>query len=162
MKPVLFCLSMLMLQACIDTGRPAVDSTTAATPWQAVRATCLPSSSPQPLTCPGDKPSWALYQRTHQVAWLYRLEGRRYITSSDEHAPSVAYEKVTCLNTPAPAQYVAAGVHYGLSFHGLRAHVLPETGQAVAIDSLGPLSGQIIAIYGAVDSLGQLRPISAW
>ncbi len=130
------------------------------TPWNWSR--CLPSASVADTSdyrpedrCPGEKPSWAIYQQTGKITWTYEIDGPRRLVVDESGEDWLVYDRLHCIN--------AAGQRVGLlrntGFRGIPYRPHPLTGALWTGDDEGPTSGQF-TIYGVIGPDGQVAPQS--
>ena len=119
-------------------------------PWEWSR--CLPSASN--ADCPGEKPSWLIYQETGKITWTYEIDGpRRLVMINGEDW--LVYDRLHCIN--------AAGERVGLlrntGFRSISYRPHPLTEELWTGDDEGPTSGTF-TIYGVIGPDGQVAPQS--
>ena len=130
------------------------------TPWNWSR--CLPSASVADTSdyrpedrCPGEKPSWLVYQQTGKITWTYEIDGGRRLVVDESGEDWLVYDRLHCIN--------AAGERVGLlrntGFRSIPFRPHPLTGALWTGDDEGPTSGQF-SIYGVIGPDGQVAPQS--
>ena len=116
-------------------------------------ADCLPSASG--TQCPGDKPSWQHYIRTGKIVWRYQVSGLRTIYTDRHGHIWRIYEVVDCLDY----QGTKVGRHTNMGFRAYQFGFDPITGQLPECDDIGPISGQVYVLHGAIGPQGQVAPV---
>jgi hypothetical protein len=120
-------------------------------PWEYAR--CLPSAAD--TTCPGEKPSWAIYVETGLITWTYEIEGERHLVLDEWGEDWLVYDGIHCIN--AAGERVGLSLNVGFKSIPYREH--PLTGEFWTGDDEGPTSGQF-TIYGLIGPDGQVAPKS--
>jgi hypothetical protein len=105
--------------------------------------------------CPGEKPSWAIYQQTGKITWTYEIDGPRRIVVDESGEDWLVYDRLHCIN--AAGQRVGLLRNTGFKSISYRPH--PLTGALWTGDDEGPTSGQF-TIYGVIGPDGQVAPQS--
>ena len=128
-------------------------------PWNWSR--CLPSASVDDNgenrpddRCPGEKPSWAIYQQTGKITWTYEIQGARRLVEH-EGEDWLVYDAVHCIN----ADGKRTGLTRNVGFRSIPFRPHPLTGELWTGDDEGPTSGQF-TIYGVIGPDGQVAPQS--
>ena len=129
-------------------------------PWNWSR--CLPSAiAPTSDTavysledrCPGEKPSWAIYQATGKITWTYEIEGARRVVIDEQGEDWLVYDAVHCIN----ADGKRTGLTRNVGFKSIPYRPHPLTGELWTGDDEGPTRGQF-TIYGVIGPDGQVAP----
>ena len=147
--------ALLLAASCTIPDTPQPDWE----PWNWSR--CLPSASVgdsgdnRPVDrCPGEKPSWAIYQQTGKITWTYEIQGARRLVEH-EGEDWLVYDAVHCIT----AYGDRTGLTRNVGFRSIPYRPHPLTGELWTGDDEGPTSGQF-TIYGVIGPDGQVAPQS--
>lgn len=135
---------VIMLSSCTTTEPPA--PTFKEWEW----AECLPSAAG--YDCPGDKPSWELYQKSGAIVWRYYVEGRSLYTDEYGQVWRI-YQNVYCLNSEGER----VGTHHNMGFRGFQFRPDPVTGELPNADDWGVTEG-VLCIFGVIKD-GRVLPL---
>lgn len=142
-------LPIAMFAACTA---PSLDPEPAE-PWSKWEwARCLPSAAGV-TDCPGEKPSWAIYQQTGQITWTYEIDGPRRIELDEWGEDWLVYDRIHCIN----ADGERVGMLLDVGFKSIPYAPHPLTGELWFGDDEGPVSG-LFTIYGNIGPNGQVAP----
>ncbi len=122
-------------------------------PWNWSK--CLPSASDN--NCDGEKPSWELYRTEGIIVWRYGVDGRKVYHANTIGNSITIYERLYCLNYKGDT----TGTSFNVGFFFPSKKHDPVSGKVPECDAHGPLDGEIMSIYGIIDTLnGRVIPIS--